>query len=57
MTTPRGVKRAESGYLTHNYCSHCTKWIEHKPKYCPDCNRCARTSSKYVKHKVVNRIG
>lgn len=57
MTVPKGVPRAESGYRTHNWCIKCEKWFKGKPVKCPDCNYRCRTKSKYIKHKVFNRIG
>ena len=57
MTTPKGVSCKVSGYLTHNYCSGCKKWLIFKPKRCPECQQPCRTTSKYVKHKVYKRIG
>lgn len=57
MTVPKGVPRAESGYKTHNLCIKCQKWFKGKPVKCPDCNYICRTKSRYLKHKVFNRIG
>ena len=57
MTNPKGVSSKVSGYLTHNFCSHCYKWLPGKPRKCPSCKMQARSTSKYVKHKVYKRIG
>jgi tRNA(Ile2) C34 agmatinyltransferase TiaS len=47
MAGLKGINRDQSQYITHNWCSHCDKWLESKPYRCPNCNRVCRTKRKF----------
>jgi hypothetical protein len=51
MTGAKGVRPGVSGYLTHNWCSHCDAWRIGKPVRCPDCNRLCRYKVRFREGK------
>ena len=53
MAGIKGLKRDQSQYETHNWCTKCENWIEGKPHRCPECNKIARSHVRY-KHGKIN---
>lgn len=55
MAALKGFPRNQSQYDTHNWCSHCEKWLADKPTRCPECNKFARHSVRRVRGRYSPR--